>query len=334
MRQTEPVIALDAAVVSSGLSAPSVEGARAVAVPERCDATPERLLFGKSWLDGSGLTFARNDMFEVQAYRQVGKLSHVFPLESVPVLIDGRSNKRFSEMLGLVPEALNYVSSLTVGQAFPQPMRTRRVPEAPRHRFEEALSVSRMIVAATGVKGRAMFLDALSPTGAGLNQDLLERRLVGTPPEQARFVLSEIQAMRDAIMAHAGIVHAVAFRASWERVGERVEDLHKALASNLRWFNGMLSYSVGFLREIVGAPIERLAAQSDLAHAELRNALSDGDVARVPERQFTIWRECRRVTSFFGPVATLWDVIDFNGAPRMNVEALVRSTVCRLQSFR
>lgn len=323
--------ALDVAVLPA---ATPTTAQRGLAVVDAGQAVPERLLFGKSWLDGSGLTFARNDMFEVQAYRQMGKMSHVFPMESVPVLIDGRSSRLFSEVLGLVPEALNFVPSITVGQAFPQPMRVRRVPEASQRRFEEALAVARMLAAQAGSAGRSMFLDVLSPNTDGVVPAALERRLIGVPPEQARLLLSEVQAMRDAVMAHAAIAHAVAFRASWELVGERVDDLHKALGAQLRAFNGMLSYSVGFLRQIVSTPVERLAAQWDLAHNELRLALLERDVAKVPERQFGIWRECRRIASFFGPLASLWDIIDFETAPRMNVEALVRSTICRLQSFR
>lgn len=297
-------------------------------------SVPERLLFGKAWIDHSGLTFARNDMFEVHAYLQIGKISHVFPMKSVPTLIDGRSTPRFAEMLGLVPEALNYVSSLTVGQAFPPPMRTRKVPDAPQRRFEEALATSRML-AAKGEAGqeRALFLDVLHPAGDGFDREALERRLVGVPPEQARFVLSEIQSLRAAIMTHAGISQAIAFGTSWDRVREQVDDLHKDLGGQLRWFSSMFSYSVGFLREIVSIPNEILAAQSDQAHVELRAALGDGDLAKISERQFAIWRECRRVEAFFGHLVSIWDVMDFSTAPRMHIESLVRSTVCRLQSF-
>jgi hypothetical protein len=295
---------------------------------------PDRFVFGKAWLDTSGLTFSRNDIHEVCAFRKVGKVQHVFPLDSVPMLIGQHVAKHYREMLSRVPEALNYVSALTVGQEFPEPMRTGRVPAPPRHRLEQAFHETRLIAGRLGGQGRAPLVEFLSTSDHGIDRDALTRRLEGVPPAQVKAVLEEIGALYMVVQAHASIIHAAGFQEEWERVEEVVTDLKRSLATRLRWINDGLSYSLGFLKEIMGAPRERIVAQTDRAQSDLRASLGEGDLKILREGQFQIWRECRRVAVFYQPLARMWDVLEVEGTPRSHVDALVRSTICRLQYFK
>jgi hypothetical protein len=296
--------------------------------------TPHRFVFGKAWLDTSELTFSRNDIYEVCAFRKVGKVQHVFPLDSVPMLIGQHVAKNYRDMLSRVPEALNYVSSLTVGQEFPEPMRTGRVPAAPRHRLEQALHEMRLIAGRLGGQGRTPLVEFLSASDHGVDRDALMRRLEGAPPAQVKAVLEQIGALRIIIQGHASIIHAAGFQEEWGRVEEVVTDLKRSMATRLRWINDGLSYSLGFLKEIMGSPRERIVAQTDLAQSDLRASLGEGDLEALRESQFRVWRECRRVAVFFQPMARMWDVLEVESTPRSHVDALVRSTICRLQYFK
>lgn len=310
-----------------------VAEARALVPVASLSEPPERLVFGKPWLDNSGLTFSRNDQYELYAFRKVGRVNYVYSMESVAAFVNAPSDARIAAILGLVPEALTYVGSLRVGEAFPLPMRQGRPPEPPKQRWVEAVAAARVVAARDAPTDIRLGLEILADSNGRVDPRKIASRMQTASEEQLQAVQERLQDLRTVLLGHGAILHAVSFRGSWDNVISAVARLENNGARHSSYFDNMFSHSLRLLRDHVAGPSERLVGYLDAAHSALRDGLRQGKLKELGQHQFSIWRECRRLIVFFEPLTSLWELVETETEARASVEALVRTTLSRLRSY-